>query len=153
LETDESLAAAQWQASVVTLWTPTARASGFLIGTDGLLATSQRSVGAAKTIEVQVTPAIKVAGMVLVSDEARNVAGLRIDAAVAASLQPVPLPCTPAQQPHVVSGQKLFTIDAPLHQPKSITSATASRVAAHDIESDLFLSAGSVGGPVFTADG
>jgi len=153
LGTDESLVVAQWQPSVVTLWTPTARASGFVIGADGVLATSQRSIGTAKTIEVQVTPTIKVAGTVLVADTVRDVAVLRIDPTVVASAPPVPLVCTPGQQPHVITGQKLFAIDAPLHQQRSTVSAMAGRVAAHDIESDFYLSAGSAGGPVFTADG
>lgn len=151
-EIDGSLLIAQWQPSVVTLWTPTARAAGFLIG-DGLVATSQRTVGTVTTIEVQVTPAIKVAGTVVVADAARNVAVLRIDPTDVASVPPVPLACPPAQRPPVVGGQKLFTIDAPLLQQKSTMTATVSRVAAHDIESDFYLSAGSAGGPVFTADG
>ncbi len=153
LETDESLLMSRWQASVVTLWTPTARASGFVIGANGLVTTSQKSIGAARTIEVQVTPSIKVAGIVLVSDAARDVAVLRIDPTVIASVPPVALVCTPGQQPPVVSGQKMFTIDAPPHQAKRTISATASRVTTHAIESDFYLSTGSVGGPVFTVDG
>lgn len=152
VETDDSFAMARWQASVPTLWTPTTRASGFVIGADGLLATSQRSIGTAKTIEVQLTPAIKVAGVVLVADAVRDVAVLRIDPSVAASVPPVPLACS-APQPHVVSGQKIFTIDSPFRQQKSTISATTSRIAAHDIESDFYLSPGSAGGPVFTVDG
>jgi hypothetical protein len=152
LETDDSLLVAQWQASVVTLWTPTARASGFPIGADGLLVTSQRSIGTAKTIEAQVTPALKVAGTVLVADAVRDVAVLRVNPAAMESVRPVPLVCTPGQ-PHVATGQKMFTIDTPLHQQKTTISATASRVAAHDIESDFYLSTGSVGGPVFTTEG
>jgi hypothetical protein len=151
--TDESLLVAAWRPSVVGLWTPTAHASGFVIDADGLVATSQRSIGAETTIEVQVSPAIKVAGRVLVADTARDVAVLRIDPGVLASVRPVPLACTPAQEPHVVSGQTIVAIDAPLDRPRGLASATVGRVAAHDIESDLYLSPGSLGGPVFTADG
>ncbi|HZR25115.1 MAG TPA: serine protease [Vicinamibacterales bacterium] len=152
-EVDASMVVAPWQASVVTLWTPTARASGFVIGADGLIATSARVVGTARSLDVQVTPTIKVAGAVVVADSARAVAVLRIDPAAVASMPPVPFACAPAQQPTVVSGQKLFTIDAPLFQPRSTASATAARVAAHDVDSDFSLSPGSVGGPVFAADG
>jgi S1-C subfamily serine protease len=153
LETDESLVVAKWQPSVLTLWTPTARASGFLIGADGLLTTSQRSIGTAKTIEVQITPSIKVTGIVLAADTARDVAVLRVDPAAVASTAAVPLKCAPEQSPHVASGQKIFTIDAPLRQQKSTVSATAGRITAHEIESDFYISAGSAGGPVFTVDG
>jgi hypothetical protein len=153
VETDDSLVVMPWRASVVTLWSPTTRAAGFLIGADGLVATSQRSVGTEKTIELQVTPTIKVAGTVLVADAARDVAVLRINPTVVASVPPVPLACPPAQQPPVVSGQKMFTLDAPLNRETSTISATAGRVGAHDIESDFYLSTDSVGGPVFTVDG
>lgn len=152
-EVDASMVVTAWQASVVTLWTPTARASGFVVSADGLIATSTRVVGTARTIEVQVTPTIKVAGAVVVADAARAVAVLRIDPAAVASVPPIPFACSPAQQPQVVSGQKLFTIDVPFLQPRGTASATAGRVAPHDVESDFFLSAGSVGGPVFTAGG
>jgi hypothetical protein len=153
LETDDSLIVEKWHASVLTLWTPTARASAFLIGADGLVTTSQRSVGAASTVEVQVTPAIKVTGTIVVADTVRNVAVLRVDPSVLASVPPVPLVCPPAQPLHVVSGQKLFAIDAPLRQQKSTISATAGRIEAHNIESDLRISADSAGGPVFTVGG
>ena len=152
LETDDSLIVAHWQASVLTLWTPTTRASGFLIGVNGLVVTTQRAVGTAPTIEVQVTPALKVAGTVIAADATRDVAVLRIDPAVVASV-PVPPVCAAAQSGHIVSGQKVFAIDAPLFQPKSTISATVDRVAANDIETDFYLSTGSAGGPVFTVDG
>ncbi len=153
LETDDSLLAARWQAGVLTLWTATARASSALIGADGLVVTSRKVVGTATTIEVQVTPAIKVPGTVIVADAPRDVAVLRIDPTVVASVPPVPLVCTPGHQPKVASGQKMFGIDAPLNRQMSTISGTASRVAEHDIESDFYVSAGSAGGPVFTADG
>ena len=57
-----------WQASVVALWTPTARASGFVIDARGLLATNQQVVGNATSVEVQLTPAVKVTGRVLAGD-------------------------------------------------------------------------------------
>jgi hypothetical protein len=110
LEIDDSLTVARWSASVLTLWTPTARASGFVIDADGLVATSQRAIGTATTVDVQVTPAIKVAGTVIVSDATRDVAVLRIDPMAAASVPPVPLACAPAQPPQVASGQKTYPI-------------------------------------------
>jgi hypothetical protein len=127
LETDDSLLAARWQAGVLTLWTATARASSALIGADGLVVTSRKVVGTATTIEVQVTPAIKVPGTVIVADAPRDVAVLRIDPTVVASVPPVPLVCTPGQQPKVASGQKMFGIDAPLNRQKSTISGTANR--------------------------
>ena len=50
--------------SVVALWTPTVHASGFVIDAKGLIATISGVIGGATSVEVQITPAIKVAGRV-----------------------------------------------------------------------------------------
>ena len=65
LATDTSLLLRQWLDSVVEVWTPTAHASGFLVDTTGLIATNQRVVGDATSVEVQLSRSIKVAGTVL----------------------------------------------------------------------------------------
>ena len=47
-----------WRDSVVTLWTPALRASGFVIDAKGLVATNQRVVGSATSVEVQLSPTV-----------------------------------------------------------------------------------------------
>ena len=153
LEADPSFLLPQWQESVVALWTPSSRASGFLIDARGLVATNQRVIGTATSVEVQLSPDVKIAATVLASDSNRDVAVLRIDQAVAASLRPVPLGCAPAARPPVVDGQELFAIGAPLRQQKGMTSGKVSRVEPHAFESDFSLASGGTGGPVFTASG
>ena len=150
---DPSVLLMQWQDSVVALWTPIAHASGFLIDAKGLLATNQRVVGTATSVEVQLTPSVKVAANVLVADPVRDVAILRIDPAGIASVRPVPLGCAaPARSPLVV-GQQVFTIATSLLEQKGMTPGTVSRVEEHAAVSDLVLARGSSGGPVFAADG
>ena len=56
-------------------------------------------------------------------------------------------------KPPVVDGQEIFTIGAPLREPKGMTSGTVSRVEPHAIVSDFMLAPGSAGGPVFAAGG
>ncbi len=90
---DPSSLLIQWQDSIVALWTPTARGSGFLFDTRGLIATSQRIVGTTGTVEVQLTPAVKVAANVLAADAARDVAILWIDPLIIKGVRPLPLPC------------------------------------------------------------
>ena len=153
MEADPSFLLPQWQDSVVALWTPTTHASGFVVDAKGLIATNQRVIGTATSVEVQLTPAVKVAASVLAADPVRDVAVLWIDPKVAASVRPVPLGCAQAAKPPVVDGQEIFTIGAPLRQQKGMTSGTVSRVEAHAIVSDLVLATGSAGGPVFTAGG
>ena len=153
LEADPSFLLPQWQDSVVALWTPSTHASGFLIDAKGLIATNQRVIGTATSVEVQLSPDVKVAASVLAADPVRDVAVLWIDPRVAASLRPVPLGCAQAAKPPVVDGQELFTIGAPLREQKGMTSGTVSRVEPHAIVADFRLAPGSAGGPVFTAGG
>jgi S1-C subfamily serine protease len=153
LEADPSFLLPQWQDSVVALWTPSTHASGFLIDARGLIATNQRVIGTATSIEVQISPDVKVAARVLAADPVRDVAVLWIDPKVAASVRPVPLGCAQAAKPPIGGGQELFTIGAPLREQKSMTSGNVSRVEAHAIVADFGLASGSAGGPVFTAGG
>jgi S1-C subfamily serine protease len=153
LEADPSFLLPQWQDSVVAVWTPSTHASGFLIDAKGLIATNQRVIGAATSVEVQLSPDVKVAASVLAADPARDVAVLWIDPGVAALLRPVPLGCAEASKPPVVDGQELFTIGAPLREQKGMTSGTVSRVELHTIVSDFRLATGSAGGPVFAVSG
>ena len=79
LEDDPSFLLPQWQDSVFALWTPITRATAFLFDARGLVATSQRAVGTATSVEIQFSPTVKVAATVLVADVPLDVAVLRID--------------------------------------------------------------------------
>ncbi len=153
LDNDPSFLLPRWQASVVAIWTPTGRASGFVVDTKGLIATNQRLIGPATEVEVQLTPEVKVTARVVAADPARDVAVLWIDPMVAASVRPVPLGCGQAARPSVVAGQELFTISAPLREQKAMTPGTIIRVEPQSILSDFRLPLGGTGGPVFTAGG
>ncbi len=143
LEADPSFLMPQWQNSVVAIWTPTAHASGFLIDARGLIATNQRAVGSATSVEVQLSPDLKVAARVLAADPKRDVAVLWIDPGVATSMRPVPLGCGQAATPSSLDEKELFTIGAPLRGPKRMTTGTPV----------LRPPSGSEGGPVFGAGG
>jgi S1-C subfamily serine protease len=142
----------RWQDSVVALWTPTSRASGFVVDARGLVATSRRAIGDAKAVDVQLSPSVKVAARALVADPARDVAVLWIDPTLAGSVRPVPLECTPPAMSPLVDGQEIFTIGAPLRGPKDLASGTVS-IAPDGPLADFGLETGSVGGPVFAAGG
>ena len=153
LATDTSLLLRQWLDSVVEVWTPTAHASGFLVDATGLIATNQRVVGDATSVEVQLSRSIKVAGTVVEADRERDIAVVRINPTVMASITPVPLGCPRSSTSPVARGQEIFSLAAPLRQEKGWTPGTVSRVDAHAIASDLTLATGGMGGPVFTASG
>ena len=151
-EADPSALLMQWQDSVVAIWTATTHASGFVIDANGLIATNQRVIGTATSVEVQLTPAVKVAGSVLVADPVRDVVVLRIDPQVLASVRPVPLGCAIPAKPSLMPGQKIFAIGAPLREQKALAYGTVSRVEAKAVATDFILPGGSAGGPIFAAD-
>ena len=153
LATDTSFLLRQWFDSVVELWTPTAHATGFLVDTTGLIATNQRVVGDATSVEVQLSRSIKVAGTLVLADRQRDIAVVRINPAVMASITPVPLGCPRTSTLPVAREQEIFALAAPLRQEKGWTPGTVSRVDAQAIASDLTLATGGTGGPVFTASG
>jgi Trypsin-like peptidase domain len=143
---------ARWQDSVVELWTPTAHGSGFVVGASGWVATNQRVVAEATSVEVQLTPALKVAGTVVAAQPGRDVAIIRIDPGALASIAPVALLCS-SPSPPPATGQRVFAIGAPLRQPKSVSSGILGRVGPHALETDFDLEPGTAGGPAFDADG
>lgn len=155
LEADPAFLLPQWQGSVVALWTPLTRASGVIVDTRGLVATSARAIGDATPVEVQISPTVKLAAAVLAADAARDIAILWVDGGAIGALKPLPLGCGQARDatPPVSAGQEIFMIGAPLRQRKNLTSGRVSRVAANGITSDFVLASGSAGGPVFAAGG
>ena len=143
---------ARWQDSVVGIWTPTTHASAVLIDANGLMVMTERVIGLATSVEVQIAPDVKVAANILVADPVRDVAVLRIDPAMAASVRPVPLGCGPAPPP-LVSGEEVFVIEAPLSRQKDTTAGTVRRELTNIVVSGFTPAAGGAGGPVFTAGG
>jgi len=151
-DNDPSLLFAQWKDSVVAVWTPESRGSGFVVDAAGLVVTSQRVIGSAATPAVQLSPSVKVEGRVLVADREHDVAILWIDPAALAS-KPIPLGCGGPNTPPFAVGQKLVAIGAPFRLDKELSPgaviATDSKVSVADFR----LARGSTGGPVFSSAG
>lgn len=142
-----------WQSSVLALWTPTTRASGFVVDARGLVATNQQVVGSATAVEVQLTPTVKMLGRVLAADAASDVAILWIDPKALASTPPVPLACAPGAQPALANKQEVMALGTPAGRQTRSTSGTLSRVASRAMLADFSLDDDATGGPVFAAAG
>ena len=151
-DTDPSFLAAQWRDTVVALWTPTQPASGFVVDARGLIVTSQRVIGTATSAEAQFTPEIKVTATVLAADATRDVAILRVNPSVVASLRPLPLGCGQTRPP-VTNGQELYTIGAQMTGEKRLTLGDVTGIGPRLLLTDLTLARTGAGGPVFTAGG
>lgn len=141
----------RWQDSVVALWTPTSRVSGFLADARGLVVTSRTALGGAAPVAVQLSPTIKVPARVLVTDPARRAAVLWMDPSTAASMTPVPVECPPPAA-LIADGQEVFTIGMALRGTRDLAVGTAG-VRSTGVVVDVSLEPGADGGPVFTAAG
>jgi S1-C subfamily serine protease len=150
---DASFLMSPWQDTVVALWTPTRHASGFVVDAKGLIATNHRAVGGAASVEVEVSPTVKVAATVLLADASRDVAFLWVNPEVVSAVRPLPLSCGQAAQGSVADGEAVVTISAPLGQPKRMSHGKVNGVDSRRLVSDLPLTRGSSGGPVFAARG
>jgi hypothetical protein len=139
---------AKWQDSVVAVWSPTTRASGFLIDERGLIATDANAIGAATSVHVQVSPALKVPARVLVADRRRGVAILWIDPSVVGGRAPLALPCAPGSAPSLDDGDLIVALA--MHHGWPTEAADGQVTALHPgaIETTLRLGFGGVGGPV-----
>jgi hypothetical protein len=101
------------QESVVTVWSPTARASGFLVDSRGLIATDGRAVGAATVVEVQLSSTVKVPANVVLTGATRDVAILRVDPSVVATRPVLPLACPPTRATALDDGVAIVRITVP----------------------------------------
>jgi S1-C subfamily serine protease len=152
-ENDASLLLPQWKDSVVGVWTPEARASGFLVDAAGLVVTNQHVVGRASTVDVQLSPSIKVSGRVLAANRERDIAVLWIDPATTASVRPVPVDCAGASKPSFAEGQRVVALGAPLRGEKELSSGQLLSVESNAGVANFRLAPGSIGGPVFSPSG
>jgi S1-C subfamily serine protease len=152
-EDDSLLLLPEWTNSVVAVWTPTSRASGFIIDASGLVLTNARAVGSTSAAEVQLTPGVKVAARVLAVDRTRDVAVLLIDPSVIMSVRPVSLECAAGAKPSFADGQKLVALGAPLRGPHDVSTGEVLGVERPATVADLRLAPGGTGGPVFSTSG
>ena len=103
----------KYQESVVAVWSPTARASGFVVDSRGLIATDGRAVGTATVVEVQLAPTVKVPARALLSERSRDVAIVRVDPSLVATRPALALACPPSRAPSLDDGQAIASITVP----------------------------------------
>jgi hypothetical protein len=139
----------QWQASVVTVWSPTNLASGLVVDASGLIATDRHAVGRAMDVEIQVSPSLKVTGRVLVAESTQDVAIVWVDPGVFESASSFPVVCPPAATPPLKDGDEIIALTVSRGGTADFTSGEITSFHPRGMDTDLRLSFGEAGGPVF----
>jgi S1-C subfamily serine protease len=149
----EALLLGKYQESVVAVWSPTARASGFVVDSRGLIATDGRAVGAATVVEVQLAPTVKVPANVLRSERSRDVAILWVDPSLVVTRPALALACPPLRAPSLEDGQAIVSLTVPHEGEKELVRGEVTALQPRRVETDLRLRFGESGGPVFDEAG
>lgn len=152
VEANASAVVVSWQGSVVSIWSPTGQGAAFVVDARGLLVTSQRLVGAAKSVEVQLTRTDKFLAEVVAADAQKDVAVLWLDPRPLGAAPPVKLAAADAAKP-LAAGDRVFAIESSVEGTKRFASGTAKRVTLKTIVSDIGLDRGSAGTPLFNGAG
>lgn len=153
-ETDTVFLLGQWQDSVVSIWSPTGRATGVVVDPRGLIATHRAAVSDNTTVAVQFSETVKVEARVLSADASRDVAVIQVSPETTAGRRPLTLDCPPSEAAPAATGHEEFVaIAAELGRPVDVRWGQVTAVGQRALETDLSLSFGGAGGPVFNDAG
>jgi S1-C subfamily serine protease len=139
----------QWHDSVVSIWSSGGRATGFVVDARGLIATHRAAVGNDTAVAVQLSDTVKVPARVLVADASGDVAVVWVSPDVTTGRRPVPFDCPPPQAPAATADDEFVAMAAELGRPVDVRWGQVTAVRPRTLETDLSLSFGGAGGPVF----
>lgn len=140
---------ARWQSSVAEVWSPTAHGAAVVMG-PGLVATDRSVVGAAPMVEVQLSPTLKVEGIVAATDASTGIALVRFDRGAAEEAGRTAVPCEVASATPAVSDE-VAALTQPLGQGTRAEVGYVDAVSAVETAIDLDAEDGTLGAPVFNA--
>lgn len=138
--------------SVLTIFGPKSRGSGFIVSNDGYLMTNQHVVGDARNVSAETLTGRKIHGEVIRVNRARDVALVKLEKD---QYQPLPLGTTDQVRP----ATEVFAIGSPKGQQygQSVTRGIVSGFRSLDdkryLQSDVAINHGSSGGPLLLANG
>jgi S1-C subfamily serine protease len=139
----------KWRASLVTVWSPTSRASGFVVDARGLIATDRNAVGRATSVEVQLSPTLKVPGRVLSAEPTQSVAIVWVDPSVLTQASPLPIACPPPAA-SLNDGDEIVALTTSPRATGDVVPGEITGFHPRGIETDMRLAFGEAGGPVFS---
>jgi hypothetical protein len=102
---------------------------------------------------VQLSPTVKVPASVLFAERSRDVAIVRVDPGVIATRWALELACPPSRTPTVDDGHTIATIAVPHGAEKELVRGDVIALQPRRVETNVRLSFGGSGGPVFNEAG
>ncbi|MDX2216709.1 MAG: trypsin-like peptidase domain-containing protein [Oculatellaceae cyanobacterium bins.114] len=138
--------------SIVQIQTPTARGSGFLVGSSGLVITNHHVIGSTLSVKVNLYDGSTHKGRVLKRDANYDVALLQLDEAVE---NPMGLPICHTNAVKV--GEAVVAIGNPLALSNTVTQGVVSGfrfdASRNLIQTDAAINPGNSGGPLLNRQG
>ncbi len=138
--------------SVVTVKSESGHGTGFFVDNKGLVLTNEHVVSDSGYLAVQFDRDHKVLAKLIAADPEKDVALLWVNMASLSGATPAPL-YSGGDKARVQEGERVFTIGSPLSLDKIITTGIVSKVEAHTMMSDIRISPGNSGGPLFNGAG
>ena len=138
--------------SIVKIHTDSGSGSGFLVRTDGLLATNHHVVRNSRYVAAEFPNGRKVTADIVLLDAKNDVAILKVNQSVTAQLKPLNL-LPSDKDANVKAGISAVAFGSPLSQTFLMTQGIVSKVEPGVLLGDFLIQPGNSGGPLVTLDG
>ena len=140
---------AQWQAGIAAVWSPTTRASAFLVDRAGLLVTTRAAVGSGDDVTVQLDETMRVQARLMAPQSRRAAAVLLVHPSVVETRAVLPVACPPPPAAALDARREVTALGWPLRGSPDVTFGEVTGVTPRAVETDFRLWPGGAGGPVF----
>ena len=138
---------------VVTIEGELGDGTGFIFDPKGLILTNHHIINESNEIRVRFDKTTAVKARLIASDVERDLAVLQVNLSAFPSSSSLKIAGGDPAEPPLFEGENVFTIGSPLQQEKILTTGIVSKIEDRAIISDINLSAGNSGGPLFNSLG
>lgn len=138
--------------SIVKIYADASNGSGFLVRSDGLIATNHHVVSNARYIAVEFADGKKVTADVVLLDSKNDLAILKVNRSVTENLKPLVL-IPPDRDSTVRAGLPVVAFGSPRNQTFLMTQGIVSKVEPAVLLGDFLIDSGNSGGPLINLDG
>jgi S1-C subfamily serine protease len=138
--------------SIVKIHSDSGTGSGFLVTTEGLIATNHHVVRNSRYLAAEFADGRKVIADLVVLDPKHDLAILRVNRAIVQGIRPLPL-LPPERDVTVSAGIPVIAFGSPLSQTFLMTQGIVSKVEPGVLLGDFLIQHGNSGGPLVSLAG